>query len=163
MAGLKLKLRPDEQVLINGAVLQNGKHQVELTVKTPETKILRLRDAIHPDEVNTPVKRVCYIAQMVVAGESMEDEALVQFSKGITDLKQVFLDEGSQKVLDSALQAAQEHHFYKAMQYVRKLLAYEAALFLKYQASSMVQEKIPSDTETSSLQDLYHHLSQKMV
>jgi flagellar protein FlbT len=69
MTGLRLKLGPNEQVLINGAVVQNGQSKVELRIKTPNTNILRLRDAIHPDQVDTPTKRVCYIAQLAVAGE----------------------------------------------------------------------------------------------
>jgi flagellar protein FlbT len=63
MTGLRLKLGPNEQVLINGAVVQNGQTKIELRIKTPNTNILRLRDAIHPDQVDTPTKRVCYIAQ----------------------------------------------------------------------------------------------------
>jgi flagellar biosynthesis repressor protein FlbT len=62
MTGLRLKLRPNERVLINGAVVENGRAQVELRVLTPGTKILRLRDALHPEQIDTPTKRVCYIA-----------------------------------------------------------------------------------------------------
>ena len=68
MSGLILKLRAHEQVLVNGVVMQNGDRNARLVVKTPDAKILRLRDAIHPDEVDTPVKRVCYIAQLLVSG-----------------------------------------------------------------------------------------------
>ena len=56
-------------------VMQNGERNARLIIKTPDAKILRLRDAIHPDEANTPVKRVCYIAQLAVAGEADPDEA----------------------------------------------------------------------------------------
>jgi flagellar protein FlbT len=125
MSGLRLKLRPNERVLINGAVVQNGRSQVELRVLTPNTNILRLRDALHPDAVDTPTKRVCYIAQLVVAGEVAADEALPQFVRGVTGLKRVFLDPGSQAVMSQALQLAQTHNFYKAMLCMRRLLDYE--------------------------------------
>ena len=125
MSGLRLKLRPNERVLINGAVVQNGRGQVELRVLTPGTKILRLRDALHPDTVDTPTKRVCYIAQLVVAGEVSPDEALPQFVRGVTGLKRVFLDPGSQAVMNQALQLAQASNFYKAMLCMRRLLDYE--------------------------------------
>jgi hypothetical protein len=75
MPGLILKLRAHEQVLVNGVVMQNGDRNTRLIVKTPDAKILRLRDAIHPDDVDTPVKRVCYIAQVVVAGEADQERA----------------------------------------------------------------------------------------
>ena len=125
MSGLRLKLRPNERILINGAVVQNGRSQVELRVLTPGTKILRLRDALHPDTIDTPTKRVCYIAQLVVAGEVGAEEALPQFERGVRGLKGVFLDPGSQAVMNQALEHAQAQNFYKAMHCMRRLLDYE--------------------------------------
>ena len=125
MTGLRLKLRPNERVLINGAVVENGRTQVELRVLTPGTKILRLRDALHPDQIDTPTKRVCYIAQLVVAGEMPPEEALSRFVRGIVELKQVFLDPGSQATMDQAIQQARAHNFYKALQCMRRILLYE--------------------------------------
>jgi flagellar protein FlbT len=125
MAGLRLKLRPNERVLINGAVVENGRTQVELRVLTPDTNILRLRDALHPERIDTPTKRVCYIAQLVVAGEVEPDAALSQFVRGVVALKQVFLDSGSQATMDQAIQFARARNYYKAMQCMRRILAYE--------------------------------------
>ncbi|MBZ4689719.1 MAG: flbT [Cereibacter sp.] len=71
MTGLVLKLGPHERVLINGAVIENGERRSKLAVMTPNANNLRLRDAIHPGEVTTPVRRVCYIAQLVLSGMSM--------------------------------------------------------------------------------------------
>ena len=70
MTGLILKLAPHERVLINGAVIENGDRRSRFAVVTPKANILRLRDAIHPEQVRTPVRRVAYIAQMVLAGEA---------------------------------------------------------------------------------------------
>jgi flagellar biosynthesis repressor protein FlbT len=125
MTGLRLKLRPNERVLVNGAVIENGRSQVELRVLTPETRILRLRDALHPDHIDTPTKRVCYIAQLVVAGEMAPEEALSRFVRGVVELKQVFRDPGSQAAMDQAIQHARANSFYKAMQCMRRILPYE--------------------------------------
>jgi flagellar protein FlbT len=125
MTGLRLKLRPKERVLINGAVIENGSGQVELRVLTPETRILRLRDALHPDHIDTPTKRVCYIAQLVVAGEMTTEVARSRFVRGVVELKQVFLDAGSQAIMDQAIQHAHAGNFYKAMQCMRRILQYE--------------------------------------
>lgn len=137
MAGLKLKLRPDEQILINGSVIQNGSKQVELTVKTLGTRILRLRDALHPDEITTPVKRVCYVAQLAVAGEVTDEDAHRDFIKGINALQKIFKDEGSQVTMEKAISQADEGDFYKAMQSIRKLIPYEEALFAKMAATEV--------------------------
>jgi flagellar protein FlbT len=125
MSGLRLKLRPNERVLINGAVVENGRAHAELRVLTPETKILRLRDALHPDHIDTPTKRVCYIAQLVVAGEMSPEDALPRFVRGVVELKQVFLDPGSQATMEQAIAHARANSFYKAMQCMRRILPYE--------------------------------------
>ena len=58
MAGLVLKLGPKERVLLNGAVIENGDKRCKFSIVSPDAKILRLKDALHPDEVKTPVARV---------------------------------------------------------------------------------------------------------
>lgn len=63
MTGLVLKLAPNERVLINGAVIENGERRSKISIRTPNVNVLRLKDAIHPDEAKTPVTRACYIAQ----------------------------------------------------------------------------------------------------
>ncbi len=131
MAGLKLRLKAKERVLINGTVVENGNHQSELTIMSPGAHILRLRDALHPSEVRTPVKRVCYIAQLAVAGEVDEGEALVQLTRGVNQLCQVLLDPPSQAILAQALAEAQAHNFYKSMQALRQLLPLEEKLLAR--------------------------------
>ncbi len=148
MPGLKLKLRPDEELLINGAVLQNGAYPVELTVKTPNTRILRLRDALHPNDANTPVRRVCYVAQLAVAGAVSDDLALTDFCQGAEALLSVFLDQGSQELLQEAIYFAQKHNFYKAMQNMRKLMKYEESLLLR--GTLRRDEGIPSQNSSPS-------------
>ena len=62
MSGLVLKLAPKERLLVNGAVIENGERRCRINIVTPNANILRLKDAIHPDDANTPVKRACYLA-----------------------------------------------------------------------------------------------------
>ena len=64
MAGLILKLRPHEELMINGVVVENGDRKARLRVKTDGAHILRLRDAMKPEDATTPLKRAYYIAQM---------------------------------------------------------------------------------------------------
>jgi flagellar biosynthesis repressor protein FlbT len=128
MAGLILKLRAHEQILVNGVVMQNGDRNARLIIKTPDAKILRLRDAIHPDEVNTPVKRVCYIAQLAVAGETDIAEALRQLGRGIGQLKDALAGHPGVVHLEEAEDALTERNFYGVMRALRRLLPVEARL-----------------------------------
>ena len=103
MSGLVLKLGPHERIMINGVVMENGDRRARLNVLTPDANVLRLRDAIHPDEANTPVRRVCYIAQLVLAGEADPEEARpAARCAGIEQLGQVFQDADSRAILAAA-------------------------------------------------------------
>jgi flagellar biosynthesis repressor protein FlbT len=129
MSGLVLKLGPHERVLINGAVIENGDRRSRLAVMTPNANILRLRDAIHPEEVNTPVRRVCYIAQMVLSGDAEPDAARMQLLRGIEQLSQVLTDHDSRTLLTQSTDAVLDGQYYQALKALRGLLPREERLF----------------------------------
>jgi flagellar protein FlbT len=129
MSGLVLKLGPYERVLINGAVVENGDKRSKLAIKTPNAHILRLRDAIHPDEVNTPVRRVCYIAQLVLSGDAEPSQARMQLLRGIEQLSQVLTDFDSRTQLNVATAAVLEDNHYQVLKALRSLLPREERLF----------------------------------
>ncbi|HHI71215.1 MAG TPA: flagellar biosynthesis repressor FlbT [Rhodobacteraceae bacterium] len=129
MSGLVLKLGPKERVLINGAVIENGDRRSRLSIVTPNANILRLRDAIHPEEVNTPVRRVCYIAQLVLSGDADKEEAKLQLLRGVEQLSQVFTDPDSRALLATASQEILDGQYYQALKALRGLLPREERLF----------------------------------
>lgn len=128
MSGLVLKLAPRERVLINGAVIENGDKRSRLAIMTPGAHILRLRDAIHPGEVNTPVRRVCYIAQLVLSGDADPKVAHHQMMRGIEQLSQVLTDHDSRAQLTAATEALLDGQFYQTLKALRILLPREARL-----------------------------------
>lgn len=125
MTGLVLKLGPGERVLVNGAVVENGDKRSKLSILTPNANILRLRDAIRPNEANTPVRRVCYIAQLVLSGDVEETEARPQILSGIEQLSQVFCDNDSRQLLDAATSSVIDADFYRTLKHLRALLPRE--------------------------------------
>ncbi len=129
MSGLVLKLGPRERIMINGVVMENGDRRTRINIVTPDANVLRLRDAIHPNDANTPVKRVCYIAQMVLAGEADPAEARPQLLRGIEQLSHVFSDAESRESLVTATQAVDAGHHYQALKALRSLLPRETRLF----------------------------------
>lgn len=129
MTGLVLKLSPRERVLINGAVIENGERRAKFAIMTPNAHILRLRDAIHPDEVTTPVRRVCYIAQLVLSGDAQPSDARMQMLRGIEQLSQVLTDSDSRLQLNIATSAVLKDQPYHALKALRSLLPREERLF----------------------------------
>jgi len=128
MSGLILKLSPKERVLVNGAVLENGDRRTRLSVLTPNINILRLKDALQPDQVKTPVQRVCYIAQLVLSGDAEPAEAALQILTGIEQLSQVFQDMDSREQLTKATEALKNEDFYRVLKSLRTILPREARL-----------------------------------
>ena len=128
MSGLVLKLSPRERVLINGAVIENGDRRSRLSIVTPDANILRLRDAIHPEEANTPVRRVCYIAQLVLSGDVEPEDARQQLLRGIEQLSHALTDHDSRNQMADATRAVVEGQFYQCLKSLRGLLPREERL-----------------------------------
>lgn len=136
MSGLVLKLAPKERLLINGAVIENGDRRSRLTIVTPDANILRLRDALRPEDAKTPVRRVCYIAQLVLSGDVSPAEAEPQLLSGIEQLSQVFRDSDSRERLTAASAAVLGHDIYRALKNLRGLIAREDRLMAVQRAAS---------------------------
>ena len=128
MSGLVLKLAPKERVLINGAVIENGDRRSRLSIMTPHANILRLRDAIHPEEANTPVRRVCYAAQLILTGDTTAQDSRHQLLRRIEELSQVMTDTDSRTLLASATNALLAEQFYQCLKFLRALLPREDRL-----------------------------------
>ena len=136
MPGLILKLRAHEQILVNGVVMQNGDRNARLIIKTPDAKILRLRDAIQPDEATTPVKRACYLAQLAVAGECGLDKAAEQLTTGLDGLRKWLPGCAAGEHLDEARAALGEGNFYAVLRALRRLVPVEEAEHARGEAAA---------------------------
>ncbi len=129
MSGLVLKLAPNERILINGAVIENGDRRARISIKTAHANILRLRNAIHPDDANTPVRRICYEAQLVLSGDQTAEYGRSILLSGIEQLAQVFEDRDSRNLLAAATSSVIDGNYYHALRSLRDLLPREARMF----------------------------------
>jgi flagellar protein FlbT len=125
MTGLVLKLGPKERVLVNGVVLENGDRRTRVSILTPDANILRLRDAIHPEEANTPVRRVCYIMQLILSGDTQYEQAKHQVMQGLAPLQSAFQDTTSHDILDGTRSLFEDQKIYPALKLLRQLLPRE--------------------------------------
>lgn len=128
MSGLVLKLAPKERVLVNGAVIENGDRRSRLSIVTPDANILRLRDAIHPEDANTPVRRVCYAAQLILTGDVDPEEDRLAMLRRLEELSQVFTDPDSRSSLAEATEAVLNDNHYRCLKALRTLLPREERL-----------------------------------
>ena len=128
MSGLVLKLGPGERVLVNGAVIENGDRRSRLSIVTPKANILRLRDAIHPEEARTPVRRLCYMTQLILTGDIDPDEAQRQLIRGIEELSRILTDPDSRELLTKATTSLLDSQYYQSLKALRSLIPREDRL-----------------------------------
>lgn len=126
--GLVLRLRPHEKFLVNGVVIENGGRRARLCVRSQDANILRIREALHPDEVNTPAKRLYYVAQLAVAGEADAEETREALVPGIEALRQAFGGRLCTDEFAAALEHAHEGDFYRVMRALSRIMPVEEAL-----------------------------------
>ena len=128
MSGLILNLAAYEKVVINGALLENGDKPSSLRVADADARVLRCRDALRPDEVNTPVKQVYYAIQLLIPGDLKEENVLPALLKEIDRLEDVFktIDADMIKQLREMLH---RRNHYSALCHLRHVLELEAELF----------------------------------
>ena len=131
MSGLVLKLGPKERVLINGAVVENGERRSRITVLTSKANILRLKDAIHPDEANTPVRRACYLAQLLLSGEVDSQSLWERLFGQVYILSEILVDQQSAALLHQSKTAIEDRNAYTCLKLLRQLLPLEAQLLLR--------------------------------
>ena len=138
MSGLVLKLSPRERVLVNGAVIENGERRSRLSIMTPDANILRLRDAIHPEEATTPVRRACYAAQLVLSGDHSAEDSRMPMLKRIEELSQVFTDPDSRANLTRATEAVIEGQHYQCLKCLRSLIPREDRVLAHSKEQGMI-------------------------
>ncbi len=123
MAGLILKLRPHEELLINGVVVENGDHKARLRVKTDGAHILRLRDAMKPEDATTPLKRAYYVAQMAVAGQ-LPNTIAADIARHALEK---YAGPGAEETRRMVNLRLAKNEFYKVMRYLGEVIAAEPA------------------------------------
>lgn len=127
MTGLVIKLKPNEKVLVNGVILQNGDKAARIRVRSSDVAILRARDAMLKEDANTPLKRVYYIAQLAMAGEAEPQLAIKQILEGLQPLKSIFFGEAGEDLMRAG-DAAREAKFFVVMRAVKRQFEFERAL-----------------------------------
>ncbi|MEM6914718.1 MAG: flagellar biosynthesis repressor FlbT [Pseudomonadota bacterium] len=121
MSCLVLKLRANEEIIVNGVLMCNGSRSTRLLVKTPGAKILRLSEALDPMEVTTPLAELCLLAQRTVSGELAEEDGLPRLADGVTALIEQMPGDVVQDALGRALEALRDRQFYNAFRTLKKL------------------------------------------
>lgn len=118
---LKLSLKPNEAVIVNGAVLRNGERRGSILLQN-QARILRQKDVIYPEDTDHFSQNLYFaVMQMYLTGKV--DGILYDYVSGAlaTALAESEQDEDKQLILDIAKTSA-AGETYKALSLCRRLM-----------------------------------------
>lgn len=122
---LKLMLKPDERVIIGGAVLRNGPVTTHLYVEN-KVPVLRQKDIMVEAEANTPCKRVYLIVQLMYIGDGLTPELSQLYWTLVQDL--ISAAPSMKGLLSAISQFIVNGEFYQALKKSKALISYEEEL-----------------------------------
>lgn len=144
MAGLVISLKPNENFLVNGALLKNGPKRGQICVGD-DVSVLRMSDAIHPDDATTPVKRVYYTTQIILSCDVKACDVDVELQTGLAGLATVFENTPILKSVEKAIRSAKAGRYYSVLCALKPLLEVEDQILSSDAniASAMTQTQTP--------------------
>lgn len=128
MAGLMLSLKADEKFLVNGALVQNGPKRAQIRLPDNNVNVLRLSDCLHPDDINTPVRRAYYLAQLILSGDVRRDTGKLKLTAALYDLDKVFAGTSVEALITKALQDTTQERYYSVLVTLKRVLSVEGQL-----------------------------------
>lgn len=123
---LRLTLKPDERIIVNGCAIRNAPRRQTLTIET-QADVVRGHDLLKENEANTPVTRVYFLVQTVLVAASLRDEFNPRIQKQLAELATIFGVEHREDILKAA-NFVSLGDYYKALRALSGLIKYERQL-----------------------------------
>ncbi|MBL4854212.1 MAG: flagellar biosynthesis repressor FlbT [Robiginitomaculum sp.] len=125
MSGLVLSLKADEKFLVNGALVQNGPKRGQIRLPDNSVNVLRLGDCLHPDDVNTPVRRAYYLAQLILSGDTPQASGGIDLLASLSGLGKVFSGTSLESQITKAMTDAARGRYYSVLVTLKRVLPIE--------------------------------------
>ncbi|MBU2548927.1 MAG: flagellar biosynthesis repressor FlbT, partial [Proteobacteria bacterium] len=122
---LKITLKPNERLIIAGAIIRNGNATTRFLVENT-VPILREKDIMREAEANSPARRIYYVIQLIY----VDPDNLTSYHGTYWNLVRDFMNAvpSSLKLLDDISENILSGNTYKALRLARKLMAYETEI-----------------------------------
>jgi flagellar biosynthesis repressor protein FlbT len=122
---LKLSLKPNEKIVLNGAVIQNGDRRSTLLLQN-RASVLREKDIMQPEQASTPARRI-YLPIMIMYLQGEEDaEQYNSFAMRMTEFMSVVMNPDVLEICVGVSRDVMAGEYYKALTKCRKLMDYES-------------------------------------
>ena len=119
---LKIYLKPQERLIIDGAVITNGNAKSELLIEN-NVPILRGKDIMSLNEADSPCRRIYFAIQLMY----VDQENLAEHHKTYWELVKDVAEAAPSRrtVLQEISDNVLNRRYYQALKLTRRLIAYE--------------------------------------
>lgn len=121
---LKLSLKPDEKLVINGAVIANGDRRATLIVHN-KASILREKDIMQQEDVDTPAKRIYFPIMLMYMDSSQTEKYYDEFVLRMTEFMGAISTPEAVENCIKISRDVMDKNYYRALINCKKLLAFE--------------------------------------
>jgi len=121
---LKLSLKPDERLVINGAVIANADRRATLIVHN-KASILREKDILQEQDVNTPARRIYFPIMLMYMDQNQTEKYYEEFVVRMTEFMNAI---STPEAIENCVKISRhvmEKNFYKALIVCKKLMVFE--------------------------------------
>lgn len=141
MSGLVLKIAPGERFIVNGALLENGEKPARIRIADGNVRVLRCRDALRPEEVDTPVKRIYFAIQLLITGDLEVADTVPAIDAECVALLDIFRPIDADLIPTLRSMLSRGNH-YSALCHLRQILTIEAQLLARHATSGGFPAKV---------------------
>lgn len=136
--GLKLKLNPNERLIVNGCILRNhGHRRLEIEIEN-RADVLRSSEMLDADGAKTPVSRLCYKVQIALVSPTERKKLLPEITERLCQLGSAM--PSRREELAAIGELIGEGEFYAASRRLQALIPYEARLLEIAKGKAMPEE-----------------------
>src|SRR5919198_3956361 len=112
---LKLTLKPNEKLIVNGAVLSNNSSRAVTLAFHNKAHLLQQKDVLLPEEANTPLRRTYFALQCLYLDEDAAEEQRQVFTKFAAELFAATSNAEIRGAIGKAVEYAGTGEFYRAL------------------------------------------------
>jgi flagellar protein FlbT len=142
---LKISLKPNEKIYINGAVLRvDRKVSVELL---NDVQFLLENHVLQPEQASTPLRQLYFIVQVMLMNPGGTGEALAMFRRSLPLLLASFRDEQVKTALKDIDRLVNEGRVYEALKAIRSLYPIEKNILEQKPGPTPAESRRPAVKE----------------
>jgi flagellar biosynthesis repressor protein FlbT len=119
---LKITLKPNEKMIISGAVIQNGPRKSEFSVEN-NVPILRQRDILSPKDADSPARRIYLTIQLMYVDNPHKQSYLDSYWQLVRQF--IAAVPRSIELIDCINEHIYTENYYQALKAVQKLITFE--------------------------------------